>query len=127
MIFVNKSTKIISSPKIQSIERTVTDFVDDAEDAIVDFASNAGDVYVDFIFEDPQYGATAVKVDTLKSSLTRFNLNGIDTIKNNPIQYERTFWHKGIIPEGIPFVIRVYASVPFVASCDDGREIYRYN
>ena len=46
---VNKSTKIISSPKFQSMERTVTDFVDDAKDAIVDFASNAGDAYVDFI------------------------------------------------------------------------------
>ena len=85
------------------------------------------DVYVDFIFEDPQNGATAVKVDTSRSALTRFNLNGIDTIKNNPLQYERTCWHKGIIPEGIPFAIRVYACVPFVASCDDGREIYRYN
>ena len=87
----------------------------------------AFDVYVDFIFEDPQNGATAVKIDTSKGPLTRFNLNGIDIVENNPLQFKRTFWHKGVIPEGIPFAIRVYASMPFVASCDNGREIYRYN
>jgi len=84
------------------------------------------DVYVDYIFEDSKYGATAVKVDTSKSDLTRFNLNGVDLIENNPLQYERTFWHKGEIPQGIPFAIRVYADITFVASCDEGREIYHY-
>ena len=86
----------------------------------------AFDVYVDYIFEDSQYGAIAVKVDISKGALTRFNLNGIDLIENNPVQYERTFWYKGEIPVGIPFAIRVYANTPFVASCDEGKAIYHY-
>jgi len=86
----------------------------------------AFDVYVDFIFENPKFGATAVKVDISKSSLTRFNLNEIEVVENNPLQYERTFWRKSEIPTNVPFAIRVYANTPFVASCDSGKEIYHY-
>ncbi len=83
------------------------------------------DVFIDVICEDPKYCATAIRVDK-KGGLVKFNLNGINLIENNPVQYERTFWRKSEMPMGIPFAIRVYANTPFVASCDSGKEIYHY-